>query len=110
VWPSGRAENLTDGILRARYRDGLDEARLLEPGRVYELRINLGPTANAFLPGHRIRLEVSSSNFPRFDPNPNTGRPVADEPLSALARATNRVRHDRAHPSRLLLPIIRDRG
>jgi putative CocE/NonD family hydrolase len=106
VWPTGRAENLTDGILRARYRESLAEARLLEPGRIEEFRIYVGPTANTFLAGHRIRLEVSSSNFPRFDPNPNTGQPTALEPLEGLRLATNRVFHERAHPSHLLIPVI----
>ena len=106
VWPNGRAENLTDGILRARYRESLAEARLLEPGRIEEFRIYVGPTANTFLRGHRIRLEVSSSNFPRFDPNPNTGRPTASEPHEYLRLATNRVFHERGYPSHLSLPVI----
>jgi putative CocE/NonD family hydrolase len=107
VWPNGRAENLTDGIIRARYRDSLEEPGPLVPGEVTAFRIEVGPTANLFLPGHRIRLEVSSSNFPRFDPNTNTGGDTALEGPDAFVRATNRVFHERARPSRLLLPIIR---
>ena len=67
VYPDGRAIILTEGILRARYRNSFTEPELLKPGEIYELRLNLWATANVFLPGHRIRLEVSSSNFPRFD-------------------------------------------
>ncbi|HET8840753.1 MAG TPA: CocE/NonD family hydrolase, partial [Ktedonobacteraceae bacterium] len=77
VYPDGRAEILTDGILRARYRQSYTEPELMVPGQIYQLTINLGATSNVFLPGHRIRLEVSSSNFPRFDRNPNTGTNVA---------------------------------
>ena len=73
VFPDGRAIFLTDGILRARYRHSLAEPELLAPGQVYEITLDLSVTSNVFLPGHRIRLEVSSSNFPRFDRNLNTG-------------------------------------
>jgi hypothetical protein len=104
VHPDGRAEILTDGILRARYRDSFSEPSALEPGRVYELRIDLVATATVFAPGHRIRLEVSSSNFPRFDRNTNTGGTIADE--SELQQAVNRVYHDRGRPSHLVLPLI----
>jgi putative CocE/NonD family hydrolase len=70
VWPDGRAENLADGIIRARYRESLSEPSLMEPNQVYEVRIDLVATSNLFAPGHRIRLEISSSNFPRFDRTP----------------------------------------
>lgn len=73
VSPDGRAENLTDGILRARYRDSFAHPTLMEPGQVYALHLDLEATANVFRVGHRIRLEVSSSNFPRFDRHTNTG-------------------------------------
>jgi uncharacterized protein len=106
VWPSGRAENLTDGIIRARYRESLSQPRPLVPDKITEFRISVGPTANAFLAGHRVRLEVSSSNFPRFDPNPNTGGDCALAGLDDLRPATNRVFHERAWPSHLLLPIV----
>lgn len=107
VWPDGRAQSLTDGILRARYRDSLSDPSPLEPGRVYELSIDLVATANVFAPGHRIRLEVSSSNFPRFDRNTNTGGVIAAEGDADLRQAVNRVHHSSAHPSRLVLPLIR---
>jgi putative CocE/NonD family hydrolase len=73
---------------------------------VYELRLDLWATANMFATGHRIRLEVSSSNFPRFDRNSNTGRSIATEGAADLIQAVNRIYHDRTHPSHLLLPII----
>lgn len=104
VFPDGRALILTDGILRARYRDG--EPAPLEPGVVYELRIDLVATANLFRAGHRLRLEVASSNFPRFDRNTNTGGVIAAEGEADCVVAVNRVFHDRARPSHLILPII----
>jgi putative CocE/NonD family hydrolase len=108
VHPDGRAEILTDGIRRARYRDSLDHAVPLTPGEPAAVEVDLWATSNVFLPGHRIRLEVSSSNFPRFDANPNTGfEPGADGgPPPEPVVANNRVLHDRAHPSRLVLPVI----
>lgn len=105
VHPDGRAELLTDGILRARYRDSLAAPQPLEPGRPYELRIDLSATANVFRAGHRIRLDVSSSNFPRFDRNTNTGGAIASESLDDAVVAVNRVHHDAARPSHLLLPV-----
>ncbi len=106
VYPDGRAMILTEGILRARYRNSCTEPELLEPDTVYELRLDLWATANVFLPGHRIRLEVSSSNFPRFARNSNTGGEIASEAASEYRPAINRIFHDAAHPSRLILPII----
>ena len=106
VYPDGRAMILTEGILRARYRDSFTEPEPLEPDAIYELRLDLWATANVFLPGHRIRLEVSSSNFPRFARNSNTGGEIASEAASEYRPAINRIFHDVAHPSRLILPII----
>jgi len=106
VYPDGRAIILTEGILRARYRNSFTAPELLEPEAIYELRLDLWATANVFLPGHRIRLEVSSSNFPRFDRNSNTGGDIAREAASQFRPAINSVFHDAAHPSHLLLPII----
>jgi putative CocE/NonD family hydrolase len=106
VHPDGRAELLTDGILRARYRDSTSEPSLLEPGEIYELEIDLWATANVFKAGHRIRLDVSSSNFPRFDRNTNTGNVIADDGADDVLEAVNRVYHDREHPSHVLLPLI----
>ncbi|MBI4638679.1 MAG: CocE/NonD family hydrolase [Candidatus Rokubacteria bacterium] len=102
-YPEGFAMNLTDSILRLRYRSGA-RADLLEPGRVYECAFPLYPTANLFRAGHRIRLDVSSSNYPRFDVNPNTGDPLW---ASGESRpAVNTIHHDARHPSRLALPLI----
>lgn len=105
VHPDGRAELLTDGILRARYRSSLAAPEPLEPGATYELRIDLVATANVFRAGHRIRLDVSSSNFPRFDRNTNTGGAIAHERLEDAVTAVNRVHHDAARPSHLVLPL-----
>ncbi len=106
VYPDGRAIILTEGILRARYRNSFTDPELMEPGTVYELRLNLWATANVFLPGHRIRLEISSSNFPRFDRNSNTGGVIASESRDQYQPAINRIFHDAAHPSHLILPLI----
>jgi putative CocE/NonD family hydrolase len=106
VHPDGRAVILTDGILRARYRDSLSDPALLEPGRIYALQIDLIATSNLFRAGHRVRLEVSSSNFPRFDRNTNSGGTIAAETERDFVVATNRVWHDRAHPSHVVLPVI----
>jgi len=107
VFPDGRAIFLTDGILRARYRNSLAEPEPLTPGEPYELGLDLSITSNVFLPGHRIRLEVSSSNFPRYDRNSNTGGVIAEESADQVTVAVNRILHGPAHPSRLILPVIR---
>jgi hypothetical protein len=104
VWPNGFAQNLTEGILRARYRDSTAEAKSIVPGQVYEYKIDLWSTSNVFLKGHRIRLEVSSSNFPRFDRNLNTGKDASTD--STFVKATNTILHDGAHPSALMLPVV----
>ena len=104
VFPNGEARNLTDGVLRVRYRTSLEKPELARPGEIYKLTIDAGVTSNVFLKGHRVRLEISSSNFPRFDRNPNTGRPIADE--TVLRKASQAIYHDRAHPSHVLLPVI----
>ena len=78
----------------------------LEPGRVEEIRVLVGSTANRFLPGHRVRLDVSSSNFPRFDANTNSGGTIATDSWDDVVPAINRVFHDSARPSRLLLPVV----
>ena len=106
VFPDGRAIYLTDGILRARYRTSLADPELLTPGQVYEVTIDLSVTSNVFLPGHRIRLEVSSSNFPCFDRNTNTGGTIAEDREEDVQVAVNRIFHGPGHPSRLVLPII----
>lgn len=104
VFPDGRALIVCEGILRARYRNGIDRPALLVPGRVYPLDIELGPTAVSFQPRHRIRLEISSSNAPRYDVNPNTGGEIATE--TARIAATQRVHHNPQEPSALILPVV----
>ncbi|MEU8635341.1 CocE/NonD family hydrolase [Amycolatopsis sp. NPDC048633] len=106
VHPDGRAILLCEGIQRVRYRESLTEPTLLAPGTLAELTLDLGVTANVFLPGHRIRLEVSSSNFPRYDRNTNTGGTIAADGEDDLVVAVNHVHHGPAHPSRLILPLI----
>lgn len=104
VAPDGTAINLTEGILRMRYRDSREKPSLLQPGASYRITVDLGSTGHVFLAGHRIRAEVSSSNFPRFDRNLNTGADLASE-SPASATAVNRVLHDAAHPSALVLGL-----
>ncbi len=82
----------------------MEKAELAEPGKVYPLLIDAGVTSNVFLAGHSIRVEISSSNFPRFDRNPNTGRAFADE--TALRKAQQMIYHSRQYPSHVLLPVI----
>ncbi|HVV71289.1 MAG TPA: CocE/NonD family hydrolase, partial [Verrucomicrobiae bacterium] len=104
VSPSGKAYNLCEGILRARYRHDRGKPELLVPGQSESYDIDLWVTSNLFKHGHRIRVEVSSSNFPRFDRNPNTGHAFGTD--SELVPAHQTVFHDRDHPSHLVLPII----
>ena len=104
VFPDGTPYNLTEGILRARFRLGSGEATPIVPGKIYEYKIDLWSTSNVFLKGHRIRLEVWSSNFPRFDRNLNTGLSAASS--STFVSATNVVYHDADHPTALILPVV----
>ncbi|MBI4657500.1 MAG: CocE/NonD family hydrolase [Verrucomicrobia bacterium] len=104
VHPDGKAYNLCDGIIRARYRNGMDKPQLLEPGKVERFEIDLWVTSNLFKPGHCLRVEVSSSNFPRFDRNPNSGLPFGTD--TELKTATQTIYHDAARPSHLVLPVI----
>ena len=108
VHPNGAAYNLCDGILRGRYRESLGEQTPMEPGEPYEFLIDLWSTSNLFREGHRIRLDISSSNFPRFDANPNTGEsPLpAGDPGQRAVTAQNSVHFGRDHPSRVVLPVI----
>jgi len=104
VGPQGFARNLTEGILRGRYRSSREKAELMNPGEVYKLTLNLWSTSNVFLAGHQLRLEVSSSNFPRFDRNLNTGDDQAHS--TRMVKATNAVYHDGKHPSALIVPVV----
>ena len=102
-WPAGFDMNLTDAIVRGRYRATRDHAVLLTPRRVYPFTIEPFPTANVFKKGHRIRVDISSSNFPRFDVNPNTGEPLGLN--RRLVTADNTVHHSAVYPSHIVLPI-----
>jgi putative CocE/NonD family hydrolase len=104
VRPDGYAQNIADGILRARYRESLNTAKWLSNGEVYELTIDLWATSHVFLPGHRLRVEVSSSNFPRFDRNLNTGGDQATGTTFHVAEQT--VFHNQGFRSHILLPVI----
>jgi uncharacterized protein len=104
VWPDGYAQNLTEGIIRARYRNSQEKAEFMNPGQVYEFTVDLWATSNVFKKGHALRLEVSSSNFPRFDRNMNTGEDQGH--ATKYVSATNAIYHDAEHPSALILPIV----
>jgi len=104
VWPNGFAQNLTEGILRLRYRDSQEQPELANPGEVYHLSVDLWATSNVFLAGHKLRLEISSSNFPRFDHNLNTGDDQARG--TRMVKATNVVYHDKSRPSAVILPLV----
>jgi hypothetical protein len=103
-FPAGIDMNVEDGILRARFRNSLEKQELMKPGVVYELTVKLYPTSNVFKAGHRIRLDLSSSNFPRFDVNPNTGEPLNGHRRMTIA--ANTIHHDAARPSHVILPVI----
>ncbi len=104
VHPDGKAFNLADGIIRGRYRESLSRQVPIEPGRIYEYTIDLWSIAICFPAGHRIRLEISSSSFPQFDRNPNTGHPFGQDAELRIAKQT--IFHDACHPSRLHLPVL----
>jgi putative CocE/NonD family hydrolase len=104
VYPDGRAYNLTDGIIRTRYRAGNVSPSLMEPGRPYALTVDLWATSNVFWQGHRIRVQVTSSNFPRWDRNPNTGHAFGQD--AELRPAEQAILHDREHPSHVVLPLV----
>jgi uncharacterized protein len=105
-FPAGFEMNLTDGIIRARYRNGAKQQHLMKPGEVYALDIDPFPTANVFKKGHRIRLDISSSNFPHFDVNPNTGEPLGMNRRTVIA--VNTIYHDTNRLSYVTLPIFKD--
>jgi uncharacterized protein len=104
VAPDGFAQDLTEGILRMRYRASPEHAELMNPAQIYEITLDLWATSNVFLRGHTLRLEISSSNFPRFDRNLNTGEEIRFE--RNYVSATNTVLHDAQHPSALILPVM----
>jgi hypothetical protein len=103
-YPGGFDLNIGDGIMRARYRDSRTEEKLMTPGEVYEFEVRLYPTSNVFKKGHRIRVDLAGSNFPRFDVNPNTGEPLNEN--RRTMKAINTIYHDKSRPSHILLPVI----
>ncbi len=103
---SGISTNLVEGIVRARSRDSLERPSPVKPGEVVEYTIELGPVGARIPAGHRLRLQVGSSDFPQWDRNLNTGGPIGKEPASAMRSATQVVLHDQDHPSRLRLPVL----
>lgn len=108
VYPDGFAQNLTDGILRARYRnfEKTGEVSLLNPGEIYLFEVDLWATSNVFKRGHRIRVDVTSSNFPRWDRNPNTGHSLVEDTEKEFQIAEQRVFHNKEYASHIILPII----
>jgi putative CocE/NonD family hydrolase len=104
VHPDGSAYNIADGVIRARFRESLEKPRLVTPGETVQYTVDMWSTSHAFLPGHRIRLDVSSSDFPRFDRNPNTGQDFGTDTRLEVAKQT--IFHDSRYPSHLVLPVI----
>jgi putative CocE/NonD family hydrolase len=104
VWPDGFAQRLTDGMVRARFRDGMERPALIEPGRIYSYDVDLWNTCQVLKKGHRIRIEIASSAFPKYDRNPNTGEALGKTTRIEVARQT--IYHDREHPSHVVLPIV----
>ena len=104
VWPEGYAQRLCDGMVRARFRDGMERPSPIEPGRVYAYDIDCWNTSQVFKFGHRIGLEISSSAFPKYDKNLNTGAPLGI--TTEMKVAEQQIYHDAEHPSAVILPVI----
>lgn len=103
VWPDGRSMSVCDGVLRARYRNSFSSPELMKPGEMYRFEVDLWATAQVFQAGHRLRVEVTSSDFPRYDRNMNTGGRFGIETQGQIAH--NTIFHDRAYASHILLPV-----
>ena len=106
VGADGRSINIGEGIVRARFRESLSDPRPIEPNQVYEYRLDLGPTAIRIPVGERLRVQVTSSSFPHWDRNLNTGGPLGKEGPAAARIATQTILHDAAHPSRIRIPML----
>jgi len=104
VWPDGRSMLIADGILRARYRNSKQKPEPLQPGEIYMLVIDLWATSNVFKKGHRMRLSITSSNFPRYDRNLNTWKARGSAADAVVAR--NTIYHDQERPSHIVLPLL----
>ena len=105
-YPEGYHLNITDTILRMRYRDSWTKPELLTPGKPYEISVKLWPISNLFKKGHKIRLDISSSNYPRFDVNPNTGEKLGFHTKKIIAN--NTIYTNDKYPSRIILPIVKN--
>jgi putative CocE/NonD family hydrolase len=105
VWPDGKAIRICEGILRADHRNPSEKPSHIEPRKIYPFSIDLWATSNLFRKGHRIRVEISSSNFPRFDRNLNTGNYFATD--TVLIKAEQVIYHNSEYPSRIILPVIK---
>ncbi|TCT17587.1 hypothetical protein EDD68_1275 [Melghiribacillus thermohalophilus] len=104
VWPNGYAQRLTDGMVRARFREGMENPSLIEPGKVYKYEIDCWNTSHVFKKGHQIRIEVASSAFPKYDRNPNTGEELGK--TANMVKAKQKVYHNEEYPSAIILPVI----
>jgi putative CocE/NonD family hydrolase len=104
TWPEGYRMNITDGLMRVRYRDAMDKPTMMKPGVPARVRFDLYPTSNRFEAGHRIQLLISSSSFPRFDVNPNTGEAIGRH--THMIAADNTIHHDASRPSKIVLPLF----
>jgi putative CocE/NonD family hydrolase len=104
VGPDGSAFNIADGVIRARFRKSLEHPTPVKPGEVVEYALDMWSTSHVFLPGHRIRLDITSSDFPRYDRNPNTGRDFGTD--ISLEAAQQTIFHDSRYPSQVVLPVI----
>jgi len=104
VWPNGFAQRLNDGMVRARFREGMDKPSLIEPGRAYSYDLDLWNTCQLFRPGHRIRLEIASTAFPKYDRNLNTGEALGQ--TTRMEVAHQKVFHDQQRVSYVILPIV----
>jgi putative CocE/NonD family hydrolase len=106
VWPDGFAQRLSDGMVRARYREEGDKSSLITPGQIYTYDIDLWNTCQQFGAGHRIRLEIASSAFPKYDRNQNTGEPLGKTANFKIAEQV--IYHDAKHPSLVRIPIVEE--
>jgi predicted acyl esterase len=106
-FPDGYEMNLVDSVIRTRFRNGFEREEMMEPGQIYPVTITIAPTSNLFQAGHRIRIDISSSNFPRLDANPNTGEPLGRHTHTIVAHNSVYVEAD--HPSHVVLPIVPER-
>jgi putative CocE/NonD family hydrolase len=110
VAPDGTSTLILDGIQRARFRDGQDKEVFMEAGQVYPFEINLGNTSHTFKKGHQIRVAVASSNFPKFDRNTNSGKPIGSDGPGSVLKATNSIYQDALYPSHISLPVVKGKG